>query len=84
MNKDQKEPNWELLKGYRCPLCGALLIEQKLFTCTGCNFMISKGKYFNIVGGVPSLEIAANKLLGKSTKYSPKWYGKPKKKKNKK
>lgn len=56
--------NWDNLKECRCPKCGGYLNKNIKYNCTMCNFSISFGKFYDLVGEV-DLEQMANKLLKK-------------------
>lgn len=58
--------DWKRLKDRQCPKCGSPLFERVVFVCDECNFVISKGRLFEIVGKPNNHEKEANKLLRKS------------------
>jgi hypothetical protein len=61
--------DWDQLKKLKCPKCGGILREKRLFVCS-CGFIISKGKLYDIIGKKPkSLGQQANDLLKKPKKF---------------
>lgn len=55
--------DWKLLKDSICPKCKNILTKTNRYYCTACNFSISIGKVYDIVGKPKNLEQEANKLL---------------------
>jgi hypothetical protein len=56
---------WENLKSEKCPKCGAYLNKGAMYQCSLCDFKISFGKAFQIVGKPTDLEKEAKLLLKK-------------------
>lgn len=59
---------WENLKEEKCPKCGAALSKEVMYVCRFCDFRISLGRAFEIVGKPKDLEQEANALLKKRKK----------------